>query len=169
MARNLRIGSRGSDVLEVQTLRSQAPAPISRSVAGWLPYWYQASGFASVKANAEVFDQLSPYWYRLESNGAVGKFPFAEDPEIIAFVRNKGIRLIPLISNEFNQELIFNLINSPELRTQHIQNLVHLVQSKNYDGIDLNYENLPREDRDVFPHSLGKPPKRSERFRRGLS
>lgn len=196
MARNLRIGSRGNDVLEVQTLlqkwgyspgpldgifgyrtlqavlrfqrdqglvvdgivgpktlqalRAKPPAPISRSVAGWLPYWYQASGFASVQAYPEVFDQLSPFWYRLESNGAIEKFPFAEDPEIIAFVRNKGIRLIPLISNEFNQELISNVINNLELRTQHIRNLVNLVQSKNYDGIDLNYENLRREDRDIF-------------------
>jgi spore germination protein YaaH len=196
VARNLRIGSRGNDVLEVQTLlqkwgyspgpldgifgyrtqqavlrfqrdqglvadgivgpktlqalRAKPPVPISRSVAGWLPYWLQASGFASVQANSEVFDQLSPFWYRLESSGAVGKFPFAEDPGIIEFARNKGIHLIPLISNEFNQELISNMINNLALRTQHIQNLVNLVQSQNYDGIDLNYENLPREDRDVF-------------------
>lgn len=196
MARNLRIGSHGNDVLEVQTLlqkwgyspgpldgifgyrtqqavlrfqkdqglvvdgivgpktlqalRALPPAPIVRSVAGWLPYWLQASGFASVQAYPEVFNQLSPFWYRLESNGEVGKFPFAEDSGIIEFVRNRGIHLIPLITNEFNQKLISDLINDPVLRGQHIQNLVNLVQTKNYDGIDLNYENLPREDRDVF-------------------
>lgn len=130
--------------------RPQPKPVLTRSVAGWLPSWLQTQVFRSVQNHPGIFDKLSPFWYEVKTSGEIMKYTGAEDNTILTFARTQGIKLIPLISNAFNSEQISAVLNDPIIRQNHISNIVRLLSQLNYDGIDINYENLFVRDKEVF-------------------
>ncbi|KLU66382.1 putative sporulation-specific glycosylase YdhD [Desulfosporosinus acididurans] len=122
----------------------------SRSINGWIPYWNQATAITSVKNNPEVFNEISPFWYDASKNGDIKPLNNSEDPQIINYAQNKKLILTPLISNEFSSSLISAIVNDPVLMQNHIQNIVNIVISQNYSGIDLDYENVLPSDKKAF-------------------
>jgi spore germination protein len=72
----------------------------------------------------------------------------------MAQLRKLGIPLVPSIANRTNgqwtYEPVANILHDPAAMTRHINDIVTLVQRENYDGIDLDYEDLPATDRQVF-------------------
>lgn len=126
-------------------------------VAAWLPGWAQSIGFESLKNNAEVFDEIMPFWYDMHVNGEVvvveGKEDTAtrvSDETVIDFCRKEGIKVIPLISNEFNPFIVHKVLGDDALRKKHIGNIKKTVMENGYDGIEIDYENLLARDRDRF-------------------
>lgn len=145
---NLRIG---------QQLRIPGPQPepiLTRSVGGWIPYWLQTQSFRSVQNHPDIFHTLSPFWYELTPTGEILKYPGAEDNTILSYARTHGIRMVPLIANAFSSELISAVLNDPIIRHNHINNIVRLLTQLNYNGIDINYENLFVADREIFVRFL---------------
>lgn len=122
---------------------------------GWIPYWTQEIGFHTVKEYPDIFTELSPFWYGAMSTGELTLYPNAEDSDIISFARSRGINLVPLISNEFNGQLVSAILRDPTLRQAHITNIVNKTKQMNYDGIEINYENLLVADRDLFTSFIG--------------
>jgi len=136
-----------------QQIRIPGPQPkpvLTRSVGGWIPSWTQTQAFRSVQNHPDMFHNLSPFWYEVETTGEIIKYAGAEDNTILSFARTHGIRMIPLISNAFSSEQISVVLNNPIIRQNHINNIVRLVSQLNYDGIDINYENLFITDKEVF-------------------
>lgn len=132
------------------TLATNNSSNKSRSVNGWMPYWAQSKSFTSVINNPEVFNEMSPFWYDATSSGDLKPLKNSEEKQIITYAQNKKLTLTPLISNEFNSGLISTIVNDPALMQNHIQNIVNRVTSKNYTGIDLDYENVLPVDQDAF-------------------
>ena len=130
---------------------SPQPKPVLiRSVGGWIPYWLQTQAFRSVQNHPDMFHNLSPFWYEVTISGEIIKYPGAEDNSILSFARTHGIRMIPLITNAFSSERISTVLNDPIIRQNHINNIVRLLNQFNYDGIDINYENLFVRDKEIF-------------------
>lgn len=135
-------------------------------VSAWLPWWDQARGYESFLANSDLYDQLSPFWYEMKSTTQIAPFPGAEDPAIIDGVKGQGVALIPSVSNEFDGTRVSKMLATASSRTSHVNTLVNLAVGKGYDGLDIDYENLPAADRDRFSafitelagalHSAGK-------------
>ncbi len=140
----LRIGQ------QIQVPTGESKPRLTRSVACWIPYWTQTQSFQSVQNHSDVFDSLSPFWYEVTSTGEVNKVSGAEDNAILAFARNQRMSIIPLITNNFSSELISTVLNDLALRQNHIFNIVNTVKQMNYDGIDINYENLLVKDKEIF-------------------
>ncbi|WP_407311905.1 glycosyl hydrolase family 18 protein [Desulfosporosinus sp. SB140] len=132
------------------TIVTNAHPNKSRSVNGWMPYWDQSKGFTSVKSNFEVFNEISPFWYDVTNIGDIKALKNSEDHNIIMYAQNRKLTITPLISNEFSSSLLSTIINDPTLMQNHIQNIVNKVTSKNYTGIDLDYENVLPADQDAF-------------------
>lgn len=137
---------------EEQKMESSSGRPI---VAAWLPGWSQTVSFGSLKNNAEVFDEIMPFWYDMNVSGEVvtvqGKDDSGvSDEEVLDFCKKNGIKVIPLISNEFNPFIVHKVINDEGLRKKHIENIKRTVIENNYDGIEIDYENLLGRDRDSF-------------------
>lgn len=132
---------------------SLGPGPepgLTRVVSGWLPYWVQSLAFQSVQNHPEIYHTISPFWYVMTSSGDVENLPNAEDDNILSYATARGIRVIPLITNSFDSELISTVLNNPVLRQNHVQNIVSKLVQMNYPGIDINYENLFVRDRELF-------------------
>jgi len=130
--------------------RPQPKIVLARSVAGWLPSWLQTQAFRSVQNHPDIFNNLSPFWYEGKATGEIIKYTGAEDNSMLSFARTHGIRMTPLISNAFSSEQISAILNDPMIRQRHVSNIVSLVSRLNYDGIDINYENIFVADKALF-------------------
>ena len=106
-----------------------------------------------------MFSEISPFWYRVLADGRVvpyttGSGASYEDPAILAFLRSRGILVIPTVANIINGVwdggLVSKVIADPQLRAVNLNALVNLAVAGGYDGIDLDYENLRASDRAAF-------------------
>jgi spore germination protein YaaH len=128
--------------------------PKRHTVSAWVPYWKQEESMAVVRKHADLITTISPFWYGFNSTGDLIAYPNSEDSSVIQFARNNKIELIPLIANNFDKRLVSTVLNDPALRSRHIQNIVNKVTQMNYDGIEIDYENVPAEDKDLFVRFL---------------
>ena len=138
---------------------SPARAVVAKRVSGNLVFWDQARGFDSIVANADVFSEISPFWYRVLADGRIVPYTTAAgasyvDPAILAFLRSRGILVIPTVANiidgVWDGALVSKVIADPQLRASNLNALVNLAVTGGYDGIDLDYENLRASDRAAF-------------------
>lgn len=127
-----------------------AASTLNRSVAGWLPYWDQTRAFSVVQNNADVFTEMNPYWYDLTNTGQLSALTNAENSTIISYAQNSGKTLLPMISNEYDGNLVSTVINNPSLTQTHITDIVNKVTSLGYSGIEIDYENLLSTDRTAY-------------------
>ena len=79
-------------------------ASLAKRVSGNLVFWDQARGFDVIVNNADVFSEISPFWYHVTAGGQVVPFTNAsglsyEDPAILSFLRSRGILVIPTVAN----------------------------------------------------------------------
>lgn len=130
---------------------------------GYVPYWDQRRGFATVQATPGLFDQVSPVWYSLEPTGEI----VLADPEhtrvdrrTVRSWQEQGIKVIPTVTNlrddEWQPDLVPAMLNDPTAASRHIEALVGLAVGEGYDGIDIDYEHLRARDREPLSDFLGK-------------
>jgi spore germination protein YaaH len=130
----------------------------SKRLAGNLVFWDQQRGFQAIVDNADLFTEISPFWYHVESDGVVvpyttGSGGSYEDPAILSFLRSRRILIIPTVANIvdgiWDGALVERIISDAELRAFNIASLVQLAFTNDYDGIDFDYENLSASHRDA--------------------
>lgn len=134
-------------------------------VAAWLPTtWDYERSYASLVSHAALLDEVSPIWYWATADGrGVARRPewkTADDPgpceeEVRRVCRERGLKLVPLISNSssrkgFDADLVSRIVNSEALRERHVRELVELAVTRRYDGLEVDYEGLHARDRDAF-------------------
>jgi spore germination protein len=149
----------GLFVVSMLLAGSPARAIVAKRVSGNLVFWDQARGFDSIVANADVFSEISPFWYRVLADGRIVPYTTAaggsyEDPAILGFLRSRGILVMPTVANiidgVWDGALVSKMIADPQLRDVNLTALVNLAVTKGYDGLDLDYENLRASDRAAF-------------------
>ena len=133
-----------------------ADAATNRKVSAWLPYWDNTRGHQSFLANADLYSDLSPFWYELNASGTVVAYPGAESATIVSDAKTKGVAVIPTVTNDFDPVRVHAMLTSAAARSAHVQALVNLVVAKGYDGIDLDYEGLQAADRALFSTFVGE-------------
>jgi len=133
-------------------LRSPPPMPEGRlQISAWMPTsWDGDSARASFSAHTSTLSAISPYWYGVSSTANLSPFIGSRDSGVIDEAQNAGILIIPTISNSFNGARIHNILADQALADKHRQNILNEVMYYDYDGIDLDYENLAAEDKQLF-------------------
>ncbi len=126
-------------------------------VVASLPFWNLTAGETVLAANRGTFNEVSPWIYGLASNGQIvpqAPEAAAQTTAGMAQLRKLGIPVVPSIANRFNDqwayEPVARILHDPTAMTRHINDIVALVQRENYAGIDIDYEDLPATDRQVF-------------------
>ncbi len=137
---------------------AQANTP-DRVISGWMPYWMTSpgrpTGVDSAVANADLFEDVSPFWYsatarkgggvqvKLNPNFTNGEANVAWAMERL---RAAGLVVMPAIADASGKGRMAKTLADPALRGQHIADLVALVVNNGYDGLDLDYENFAFRD-----------------------
>jgi spore germination protein YaaH len=110
-----------------------------RYIVAWLPPNFQGGARESFFANADVIDDISPFWYSSDSSG---RLYGTRNDELVRIAHANNVRIIPSIHNVGNPGAIVPVLRDPQRRARHIQNIVDEVLARNYDGIDIDYESL---------------------------
>lgn len=137
-----------------QVIRIPRGAGKRHTFSAWIPYWTQQTSMEVVGQHAQLITTISPFWYELTTTGELSPFPNAEDASVIQFAKSQGIEIIPLITNNFDPQLVSNMVNNPVIRQRHITDIVNKVRTMNYDGIEIDYENLLARDAQAFVQFL---------------
>ncbi len=130
-----------------------------RVLSGWMPYWMTSpsnpEGVDSAVANADLFEDVSPFWYSATAKPGGGvqvrlNPNFSNAASNIAWamprLRGAGLTVIPSIADASGKGRMAATLADPSLRAQHVADLVSLTVDNGYDGLDINYENFAFTD-----------------------
>ena len=121
------------------------------TISAWMPLIDIKEAQNSFLKNLDLFDSISPFEYRLKQDGNIEKIGEALTPTLKESLKSYSIKIIPSITNNFDQEnQASNLLKDKNLIQIHINNIINEVEKENYDGIDIDYENLDSEVKDNF-------------------
>jgi spore germination protein len=144
-----------SVVLLVVATRSGPPP---RLVVASLPYWNIGPGTEAVLANRNDVDEVSPWMYGLNSNGQIIPDSGIDRTALKANLdrlRGAGLAIVPTLANinaqgNWTYPVVARVLHSPALAARQVAEIVSLVETNHYAGIDLDYENLRAGDRQAF-------------------
>ncbi len=126
-------------------------------VMGAIPYWDQSDALASLRANPGAVGVASPWSYAADSDGSVILQPHltaAHERDLTKQLKALGVQVVPTIANTKNglwdTNVVTGLIADPALRRTHVQAITALVIDNDYDGIQIDYENLGAAQRNDF-------------------
>ena len=115
----------------------------NRFVTGWIPSWGITSGRAVIDDDgaASLFAEVSLMFYGTDDDGTIDlSTSQANIDSAVASARAQGLPVVPSIFDVQPAGVMRAILDDPARRTQHVQNIVNLVTSRSYDGIDLDYE-----------------------------
>jgi len=113
------------------------------------------AGIANAVANADVLKDVSPFWFSAVSGGPAGvtvKFnpnfggAEANSAWAVAQLRGAGLAILPSIADGSGKAKMATILADPARRAAHVSDIVNLVTSRGYDGIDLDYEQFAFAD-----------------------
>ena len=131
-----------------------------RYIAAWLPDSFDSINRTSFEANADILDEVSPFWYSTNARGNLLHGRDARDETLIELAHSKNVLVLPTIHNVVNGvDPVPAILSSADRRSQHVRNIVEEVLNNNYDGIDIDYEAIDsslREQYSAFITELAK-------------
>ena len=137
--------------------QSTVGATNSPLVVGAVPYWDQDEARGSLETRSNHIDVASPWSYAAATGGAVQLQPDLKaggEQALTARLHELGIKVIPTVANTtaglWDSATVSTVINNPDLRGAHVRSIMSLIESNGFDGIQIDYEDLPPRDRDSF-------------------
>jgi spore germination protein len=136
-----------------------AQAAVNHKVIAYYTGWgtTDVEGYNTISANRDAITEISSFAYTLTSGGGVVVDTNGEGGDTIQAARlndfrSWGMKIVPTIHNLQNGvwnngNIVSNVIATSASRTQHVNSIVSLATSQNYDGVDVDYENLNSTDR----------------------
>ncbi|KMY48827.1 glycosyl hydrolase family 18 protein [Peribacillus loiseleuriae] len=102
--------------------------------------------FASITSYYGVFE------YHILEDGSLSSI--ANDQQFITLIRGNQVAPLAVITNltetGFNPDLVGKILNNPELRQRAIDHIYNLIKSKNYAGVNIDFERVRGVDRDIY-------------------
>ncbi len=145
-------------VVVMMVVPKSGPVAQSSLVVASLPFWNIGNGTSAVVENKKAVNEVSPWMYGISEDGRINhQYPPDREEAVaenVKQLRSAGIPIVPSLANitdgKWSYEPIARVLHDPELTRQHVREIVELVDREDYEGIDIDYENLRAEDREVF-------------------
>lgn len=120
--------------------------------------WDYFSKYASAPDRSgttiEGINVVSPSFFYLDTNGNLRENIGSEGQAYIEWAHNNGYKVWPMLSNAEaateNLEITSKIMNSYELRQKLIESIVNKCVKYNIDGINVDFENMKQEDKEMY-------------------
>lgn len=120
--------------------------------SAWIPYWKKTLATPEAVAHLNQIKVLSPFSYEVKTDGTLtDPMRLAKDPwpGLLAEARQQKIKIIPSILWT-NGPAMNTVLYSVKKRQNHINNIVAMVKTNNFDGVDIDYETKLAETKTYF-------------------
>jgi spore germination protein len=114
--------------------------------------YFESSGSAgSLHEFASYLDQIPTDTFAIDKRGNVsGVAPIPA----LNFARSKGMKTFATVSNfgatDFVPGIAHAILNNPAIRAKAIQNMLNVVETYDYTGLNIDFEAVPHKDRAAF-------------------
>lgn len=116
-----------------------------------LGYFYDPgndpSAVAMLQHYLPALTGIIPFWYQIESNGTITG---STDPSVLRLAEQHKLWTFALVQNMAGQSVFGPLLNSPVARMRAIDNMLTLVESNGYNGVNLDWEGIGPSERHAF-------------------
>lgn len=125
-----------------------------RMMSGWLPYWTTASSVDAFVANADLFNDISPFWHNAAKSTSTPSRVTIQNNSLssgsrasnLATLRGRGVAILPSITDGTGAGHLSSVMKSTTKRAAFVSQIVNLVTANGYDGIDLDFEKFAFSD-----------------------
>lgn len=121
-------------------------------VSGWIPYWRADLGIADASLHLDTFTEINPFGYTVKQDGSLNDELTKNSklwPVLYMLAEQKDIRMIPTITWG-SGEAIHAVLSDKKKRAAHVTAIVEMVNSNNFDGVDIDYEGKLAETKPYF-------------------
>ncbi len=123
----------------------------ARAVVGYYSEYYpgEQRPYNSLRANLGTLTTVAPFAYYLDGSGNLsGTYP----ARAVSAAKSGGCKVLALIHNHTNQNgfegwTVHRMLGNAAARGRAVTRIMALVRGNGYDGINLDLENVPSEDR----------------------
>ena len=131
----------------VSVVSAQADNPPRKILTGWNTYYGSVAGYASVVANADLMQEITPFWYTLTDQNTITDLYTASKLTVpiqqqIDSLTAANLQLLPTITDGTNKGVLAGLLANSAARANIERAILNLVMSNKYAGIDLDFENF---------------------------
>ena len=125
-------------------------------VAGWIPWWIDDDAVEDVENHLRDLDTIYPFVYEVQNDGTLkdranlGKGAWKD---LLRRAERKDVEIIPTVA-WFDGESIHRILSDDDLREEHIEEIVGMVEEGGFDGVDVDYEQKLAETIDYFSEFL---------------
>ncbi|WP_308634372.1 glycosyl hydrolase family 18 protein [Paenibacillus silvisoli] len=99
-------------------------------------------------SQTQGLDVDSPSWFELAS--ADGSITDSSDPALVEELKTSGIKLTPLVSNQFDAALTSAFLRNPAAMNHFITTLVSKLAALHVEGVNVDFEGMAGKDRDLY-------------------
>ena len=108
-----------------------------------------------VMEDGDFLTYLSPFAYKIKEDGSLE--PIDDVPAINAAYSKNVVPMMSVTnftSTELGQNLAHVVLSSAELSNNLITNILNILKEKNYKGVNIDFENVLPEDRELYNNFL---------------
>src|SRR3954452_7352680 len=144
---------------------AKGPIRITNGIVAAFYAPWQETGMHSLDANAASMTHLLPVWVHLSSDARSLDF-HDWDPvltphniDVLKIARSNNLNVVPVFSNaelsssgsgQFDPKRVHVFLSNPHLQTQTIMQLRQWCMRNQFQGINVDFENVPAEDYGLF-------------------
>ncbi|RAP78186.1 glycosyl hydrolase family 18 protein [Paenibacillus montanisoli] len=99
-------------------------------------------------SQTQGLDVDSPTWFELSS--ADGTITDSSDPALVEELKTSGIKLTPLVSNQFDAALTSAFLSDPAAMNKFITTLVRRLSELRVEGVNVDFEGMAGKDRALY-------------------
>lgn len=125
----------------------------SRSVVGYYTVNYSGdrSSYDVLKAQSGALTAIAPFSYSVSRSGKVTGDHYSDAMKL---ARDNGLKNLALVHNisgsTFDKSEVSALLNSEAARASAVKNIAKVLTERGYDGVNVDFENVPPGDRAVL-------------------
>ena len=102
----------------------------------------------------EGINVVSPAFFYIDEEGSLQENIGKDGENYIDWAHNNGYKVWPMVSNAYaareSLDVTSNIMNSYENRKELIEDIVEKCEEYNLDGINIDFENMYAEDKDMY-------------------
>lgn len=125
----------------------------SKEFVGFYAEWWgeDTSSYNSMIKNANMIKTIAPFWATLQADGTVLDRGGNDHEAVVKAAQQKNISVLLLVNNAKQDNAtppIHTVLTNSALRTKAIDNFEAYIKKYGLDGINIDFEMVPAEDRD---------------------